>query len=456
MPHAGNDVEDHWRLGQVRMQRHEFESKCFHGEGSVRDFCAGEYFTLAGHPEIDTHPAPEREFVVTELHVVADNNLPRELAERRSAAAGRAPLALRGAPRAGALHGGAARRPIVPAFDPRTDLPHPQLQSALVVGPAGEEVHCDALGRVKIRFPGMRAADHEHAHGAGASGAGRFGLGAGGLELGRQRPGSRQQCGALGLPRVGTEVLVAFLGGDPDRPIVLAQLFNGRARRRRFRRRRAAGQPLPVRLPQPRDRRRTRQPAALRRHPRRDQRPARERPWRSELNLGWLTQPRAGGAGEAARRGRRTAQRCCAVAMRGARACWSAPNRIAARARQPAGRAGLVGLAEVMQGILDEVGKLAACSTRRRTGRQRLAELADKLKRWHLGSNVRQGSRRRRPIVAATAPAGILLASQDNLALGRRKARSTWSAPATPKWPPAATSSCARRAASACSRMRWA
>ena len=78
MPHAGNDVEDHWRLGQVRMSRHEFESKCFQGEGSVRDFCAGQYFALEGHPEIDTHPAAERDFVITELHVVADNNLPRD------------------------------------------------------------------------------------------------------------------------------------------------------------------------------------------------------------------------------------------------------------------------------------------------------------------------------------------------------------------------------------------
>ena len=181
-PHAGNDVEDHWRLGHVRMNRHEFESKCFQGEGSVRDFCAGEYFTLAGHPEIDTHPQAERDFIITELHLVAHNNLPKELTARveRLLAQNR----WDGAPAGGAaaeapdqaetrvrVSFSAVRRgvPIVPAFDPRTDLPHPQLQSAIVVGPADEEVHCDAMGRVKIRFPGMRAADHKHAHGAGAS-----------------------------------------------------------------------------------------------------------------------------------------------------------------------------------------------------------------------------------------------------------------------------------------------
>src|SRR5206468_9027630 len=128
MPHAGNDVEDHWRLGQVRMSRHEFESKCFHGEGSVRDFCAGQYFTLDGHPEIDAHAAPERDFIITELHVAADNNLPRELDLQAGRLLGAAWPALYAA-RAGhaavrvRVHFTAVRRgmPIVPAYAPRLD-----------------------------------------------------------------------------------------------------------------------------------------------------------------------------------------------------------------------------------------------------------------------------------------------------------------------------------------------
>ncbi len=146
--------------------------------------------------------------------------------------------------------------PIVPASIRASTCRIPQLQSALVVGPAGEEVHCDNLGRVKIRFPGMRAQDHEHAHGAGASGSP---LDSAWVRVASNwagnGPGSAQQCGTLGLPRVGTEVLVAFLGGDPDKPIVLAQLFNGQALPPAAqRRRRAARQPLFVRPAQPRDR----------------------------------------------------------------------------------------------------------------------------------------------------------------------------------------------------------
>ncbi|WP_312183549.1 type VI secretion system Vgr family protein, partial [Massilia timonae] len=239
MPHAGNDVEDHWRLGQVRMNRHEFETKCFHGEGSVRDLRAGEWFTLSGHPEIDTHPAAERDFTITTLHVEAENNLPADVSARvrRLMGAWMDDAAFPDTPPSldavrVRVSFDAVRRgiPLVPSFDPRVDLPHPQLQSAIVTGPPGEEVHCDALGRVKIRFPGMRTSDHRHAHGAGASDTPADSAwvrvasnwaGAG--------PGSQQQAGTLGLPRVGTEVLVAFMGGDPDRPVILSQLYNQRA-----------------------------------------------------------------------------------------------------------------------------------------------------------------------------------------------------------------------------------
>jgi type VI secretion system secreted protein VgrG len=39
-------------------------------------------------------------------------------------------------------------------------------------------------------------------------------------------PGHQTQCGTLGLPRIGSEVLVAFLGGDPDKPVIVGQLYN--------------------------------------------------------------------------------------------------------------------------------------------------------------------------------------------------------------------------------------
>ncbi|USX14231.1 type VI secretion system tip protein VgrG [Oxalobacteraceae bacterium OTU3CAMAD1] len=247
MPHAGDDVDDLCRLGKLHMSRHDFESKCFHGEGSVRDLCAGEYFTLSGHPEVDQHPREERDFIVTALQVNAQNNLPKALAERVERLFSRSRWT-QGAQEpqtqkevvdrmaSGALRMHiqftAVRRgvKIVPAYDARTDLPQALMQSAIVVGPKGEEVYCDQMGRVKIRFPGTRAADHVHADGSGAAGDdGDSAWVRVASNWAGNGPGSVDQCGTIGLPRVGTEVLVNFLGGDPDKPVIVGQLYNQQA-----------------------------------------------------------------------------------------------------------------------------------------------------------------------------------------------------------------------------------
>jgi type VI secretion system secreted protein VgrG len=436
MPHAGDNVEDHWRLGHVRMNRHEYETKCFHGEGSVRDFCAGEYFSLSGHPEIDTHPAAERDFVITELHLAAQNNLPKDLSARaeRLLAKNRWGGEMLGASQsAEELDGSevrahvsftAVRRgvPIVPAFDPAADLPQAQLQSAIVVGPPNEEVHCDALGRVKIRFPGMRAADHKHAHGAGASDtpADSAWVRVASNWAGNG-PGSQQQCGTLGLPRVGTEVLVAFLGGDPDKPIILSQLFNQRG-----------APPALSRMGELPGNRylsgaRSREIGGqrgnqLRFDDTRGQISAQVASDHatSELNLGWLTQPKANGAG--APRGEGAELRSDkAVALRGGQGVLISAEKSTQAEGVQLDRAGLVGLAEVMQGVLDELARLAIEHAEDEAAKPRLAELVEKLKRWHEGSNVGApgaAAAGGEPIVAASAPAGLILASQDNVAVG--------------------------------------
>ena len=242
-PRAGKDHDALCQLGMLAMQHHDYESNCFHAAGSVRDLCPGEYFTLAEHPDIDALPMVERDFVVTALQVVAQNNLPKELAVRvarlfvrnRWLAEGDVLLqrelatAVDDASLRMHIELSAVRRgvPIVPAFDLRTDLPAIAMQSAIVAGPANEEVHCDAMGRVKVRFPATRVQDHQHAGGTGASDtdADSAWVRVASSWAGNG-PGSAQQCGYLGLPRVGSEVLLAFLGGDPDRPIIVGQLYN--------------------------------------------------------------------------------------------------------------------------------------------------------------------------------------------------------------------------------------
>lgn len=237
MPQAGAGSDDYRQLGELAMAWHDLETKCFHGEGCVRDFCAGQWFSLQGHAEIDSHAFDERSFVITALNVAASSNLPKGLDVRIDrlfaqnnwqADAGMAPAGegatLRYRNRFSCVRRGIA---IVPHFDPRSDLPVVRLQSALVVGPANEEVHCDALGRVKVRFVATRAQDHAHANGSGASGTERDSAWVRvASSWAGNGPGAGQQCGALSLPRVGSEVLVDFIGGDPDRPIIIGQLYN--------------------------------------------------------------------------------------------------------------------------------------------------------------------------------------------------------------------------------------
>lgn len=414
MPHAGNDVDDQWRLGQLRVDRHAYLSKCFYGEGSVRDFCAGEYFTLAAHPEIDQHPQDEREFVLAEVRLDVRNNLPPELHARAEGLLGRAGVEGIQTGQRVRVWFTAVRRGVtlVPGFDPVTDVPHPPLQSALVTGPANEEVHCDALGRIKLRFPAMRTKDHDHAHGAGASGTAddsawvRVSANWAGSSA-----GIHQQAGTLSLPRVGSEVLVAFLGGDPDKPIVIAQLFNGRAVPPALS---AAGG-----LPGNRYLSGTRSKevggargSQLRFDDTRGQigvQVASDHA-ASELNLGWLGHPRDNGQADARGEGAELRSNQ-AVAVRGARGVLISAE---ASTGPQLARDGLTGLLDVMQGVLEELERQAVALAGDEPAKPRMQELAGKFKRWQEGADLAHSE----PLVAASAPAGMLLGSQDNLALG--------------------------------------
>ncbi|GGB51500.1 hypothetical protein GCM10011502_25790 [Oceanisphaera marina] len=88
----------------------------------------------------------------------------------------------------------------------------PGQQSAIVTGPAGEEIYCDEYGRVKVQFYWDR-------EGQGDEKTSTW------LRVSQGWAGNGY--GQLILPRVGMEVLVSFINGDPDRPIITGCLFNG-------------------------------------------------------------------------------------------------------------------------------------------------------------------------------------------------------------------------------------
>jgi type VI secretion system secreted protein VgrG len=423
-PHVGDDVNDYCSLGKLRMQRHEYEAKCFYGEGGVRDFCVGEWFRLDGHPEIDSHPDDEREFVLTELWLSAENNLPKTVDDTV-----RRLFSVNGWNSVGEgteLNAASEERdvrytnrfscvrrsiPIVPAFDPRTDLPRVTLQSAIVVGPPGEEVYCDAMGRVKLRFPGTREQDHES--GAGASDSDRDSAW---VRVASFWAGDK--CGGIHLPRVGDEVLVDFLGGDPDKPVVVGNVY---------------GAPLPPafsRVGELPDNRflagiKSKEINGIRYNQLHfDDTPgqisaqlASEHGY-SQLNLGWLTHPRRNGRAQA--RGEGAELRSDGtVSLQGKSGVF-----ISAEVQRGAEgtllqRDALLGLAEVLQSVQQQLSELAQTHHADSTPAVKLKDLMKRLKAWDEGTNVDPDGRDgKAPVVAVSAPAGVAIGSQDNVLVG--------------------------------------
>ena len=99
-------------------------------------------------------------------------------------------------------------------FRPNRLTPKPVvqgMQTAVVVGPAGEEIYCDRYGRVKVQFHWDREGKKNEESScwirAAQSSAGR-------------------QWGFVALPRIGQEVVVSFLEGDPDRPLIIGGVYN--------------------------------------------------------------------------------------------------------------------------------------------------------------------------------------------------------------------------------------
>lgn len=101
--------------------------------------------------------------------------------------------------------------PVATRFQPQIRTPRPVvrgLESAIVTGPPGEKIHTDEFGRVKVQFHWDRVGKKDDKSSCWIRVSQTGGL------------------GNLILPRIGQEVLVDFLGGDPDRPVIVGRVFN--------------------------------------------------------------------------------------------------------------------------------------------------------------------------------------------------------------------------------------
>ncbi len=186
------DYQEGQDYARRRMDELELASKCFNGTSDVRTLTCGHIFEMTGHFAVGT--GDDRKFFVTRVWHSANNNYQKggESSYANSFTCIRKAIPVR--------MGHHFTKPIMPGP-----------QTAIVVGPEGEEIYCDEFGRIKIQFIFDREGKHNEQSSCW-------------VRVATQWAGHR--FGFESVPRVKTEVIVDFLGGDPDRPIVTGALFN--------------------------------------------------------------------------------------------------------------------------------------------------------------------------------------------------------------------------------------
>ncbi|WPD74016.1 type VI secretion system tip protein VgrG [Dickeya fangzhongdai] len=164
------------------------------GESNAAELMPGSTFTLTEHP----NPAFNLAWQV--VAVTHSGQQPQALEEE----SGGEPTTLSNSFEV--VKGTTTWRAAMP-YKPMVDGP----QIATVVGPAGEEIYCDEFGRVKLQFPWDRygASDDQSSCWVRVSQGWAGG-----------------QYGLIAIPRIGHEVVVSFLDGDPDQPIVTGRTFH--------------------------------------------------------------------------------------------------------------------------------------------------------------------------------------------------------------------------------------
>ena len=182
---------DNLRTTKLRMQAEAAASILVHGASNCRQLVSGHKFTLERHFEGDGS------WVLYEI-----DHLATEAADVRSGSGGFS------------YQNHFSCFPVALPFRPPRVTPIPTVrgtQTAVVVGPSGEEIYTDKYGRVRVQFHW----DREGKNDTDSSCWVRVG-----------QPIAGRRWGASFWPRIGQEVIVDFLEGDPDQPIIVGSVYN--------------------------------------------------------------------------------------------------------------------------------------------------------------------------------------------------------------------------------------
>ncbi|MDR6629725.1 type VI secretion system secreted protein VgrG [Acinetobacter lwoffii] len=208
------------RLNQQLSDYHALQSKYFKASSSVRDAQVGYWFELQQHPEIDQHPAHEREFLILAKRFYNQNNLPKDILSQLDSLLEKSGWQMAQEERqANELQIVRREIPVVPEYQPFIHRPAAYPQRARVVGPEGESIYVDAWGRVKVRFLFTRSEDHQHDGGAGSNDNDSDSAWVDVLT-----PWAGEGYGIRLHPRIGEIVVIDFFEGDIDRPFVVGRI----------------------------------------------------------------------------------------------------------------------------------------------------------------------------------------------------------------------------------------
>src|ERR1700682_1762468 len=185
--------EDNKRTVEIRMQEEALASLVIHGGSNCRHFMAGHKFSLQRHFSGEGGP-----YVLTSVNHGARGS-------------GGFPGGQTGEFR---YHNEFTCIPQALPFRPSRLTPKPVVhgtQSAVVVGPAGEEIFTDKYSRVKVQFHWDREGKNDPKSSCW-------------IRVGT--PWAGKQWGMIHIPRIGQEVIVDFQEGDPDQPIIVGSVYN--------------------------------------------------------------------------------------------------------------------------------------------------------------------------------------------------------------------------------------
>lgn len=217
---ASNAHKDKSRVAQLRMQEQAAASLNCRGEGRVRHFTAGHKFTLAAPLALFDASGT---YVLTRVEHSA--NLTGAYITGNAAATAKPSYSTR-----------FECLPEAVIFRPRRVTPRPQisgLQTAVVVGPGGMDVFPDKYGRVRVQFfwdrTGQNALNDQRGDALISLNYWQGGEASpviGSCWVRVAQPWAGRKFGAVFVPRLGQEVVVAFLEGDPDRPLIVGSVYN--------------------------------------------------------------------------------------------------------------------------------------------------------------------------------------------------------------------------------------